>query len=70
MRISVWDETRGCFKEALETPGFGPEANALALSMGLVTQAQAQRIALKFRKIEHGKFQSLASRGEFEYGFA
>lgn len=66
----LWDETHGCFKEALETPGFGPEANALALSLGLVTQAQALRIAPRFKKIGHGKFQSLASRGEFEYGFA
>ena len=66
---NLWDETNGCFKEALETPGFGPEANALALSMGLVTQAQALRIAPQFKKIAHGKFQSLASRGQFEYGF-
>ncbi len=66
----LWDGTNGYFKEALETPGFGPEANALALSLGLVTQEQALRIAPHFKKIAHGKFQSLASRGEFEYGFA
>ena len=67
---NLWDEANGCFKEALETPRFGPEANALALSLGLVTQAQALRIAPQFKKIGHGKFQSLASRGEFENGFA
>jgi alpha-L-rhamnosidase len=66
----LWDEPNGCFREALETPGFGPEANALALSMGLVTQEQALRIAPQFKKIGHGKFQSLASRGKFEYGFS
>lgn len=66
---NLWDESNGYFKEALETPRFGPEANALALSLGLVTQAQALRIAPQFKKIGHGKFQSLASRGEFEYGF-
>jgi alpha-L-rhamnosidase len=66
----LWDEQRGCFREALETPKFGPEANALALAMGLVTSEQARRIAPQFKKIGHGKFQSLASRGEFEYGFA
>ncbi len=66
----LWDEEKGCFREALETPKFGPEANALALSMGLVTGKQAQRIAPQFKKIGHGKFQSLASRGKFEYGFA
>jgi alpha-L-rhamnosidase len=65
----LWDEKGGCFREALETPTFGPEANALALSMGLVTRDQALRIAPQFTKIGHGKFQSLASRGEFEYGF-
>ena len=67
---NLWDEAHGCFKDALETPGFGPEANALALSLGLVTQAQALRIVPHFSKIGHGKFQSLASRGQFEYGFA
>lgn len=67
---NLWDETNGYFKEAVETPGFGPEANALALSMGLVTPVQALRITPHFSKIAHGKFQSLASRGQFEYGFA
>jgi len=66
----LWDETNGYFKEALETPRFGPEANALALAMGLVTPEQARRIAPQFKKIGHGKFQSLASRGKFAYGFA
>jgi len=66
----LWDETSGCFKEALETPGVGFQANALALAMGMVTPAQALRIVLHFKKIDHGKFQSLASRGEFDYGFA
>ncbi len=66
----LWDETNGHFKDALETPSFGSEANALALSMGLVTPEQALRIAPHFKKIAHGKFQSLASRGRFEYGFA
>ena len=66
----LWDETNGYFREALETPGFGPEANALALSMGLVTQEQALRMAPHFRKVGHGKFQSLVSRGRFTYRFA
>ncbi len=66
----LWDETNGFFREALETPRFGPEANALGLAMGLVSQEQARRIAPQFKKIGHGKFQSLASRGKFEYGYA
>jgi len=66
----LWDETSGYFREALETPNFGPEANALALSLGLVTREQALRIAPHFQKIGHGKFQSLVSRGRFSYGFA
>lgn len=65
----LWDEANGFFRDAIETPKFGPEANALALSMGLVTPEQARRIAPQFKKIGHGKFQSLASRGKFEYGF-
>jgi alpha-L-rhamnosidase len=64
-----WDEKNGYFREALETPAFGFEANALALSMGLVTREQALRIAPRLKKVGHGKFQSLASRGKFEYGF-
>ena len=64
-----WDEANGCFREALETAKSGPEANALALSMRLVTQEQALRIARQLKKNDHGKFQSLASRGRFEYGF-
>ncbi len=67
---NLWDETNGFFKAAVESPSFGPEANALALSLGLVTPEQALKITLQFKKIAHGKFQSLASRGEFEYGFS
>ena len=66
----LWDEADGYFREALETPAFGFEANALALAMGLVSAAQAARIAPRLVKTGHGKFQSLASRGKFEYGFA
>ena len=66
----LWDEPQGFFREALETPTFGPEANALALAMGLVSPEQALRIAPQFKKIGHGKFQSLVSRGKFEYGFS
>ena len=66
---ALWDENKGYFKDAVETPEFGPEANGLALSMGLVTPEQAQRMAPRFNRIGHGKFQSLASRGRFEYGF-
>jgi hypothetical protein len=65
----LWDETNGCFREALETPKSGSEANALALSMRFVSPEQALRIARRLKKNDHGKFQSLASRGRFEYGF-
>ena len=66
----LWDEAGGFYREAVETPRFGAEANALALSLGLVSPERARRIAPQFKKIGHGKFQSLASRGRFEYGFA
>ena len=64
-----WDDADGYFREALETPSFSFEANALALSMGLLSRSQALRVAPLLRKVGHGKFQSLASRGKFEYGF-
>jgi len=67
---AFWDEAKGYFREALDTEGFGPEANALALAMRLVTPEQAERIAPHFRRIPHGKFQSLAARGRMEYGLA
>ena len=66
----LWDESQGYFREALETPSFGFEANALALSMKFVTLEQALRIAPRLQKNGHGKFQALASRGKFEYGFS
>jgi hypothetical protein len=66
----LWDEAQGCFKDALETPACGFEANALALSMRFVTPEQAVRMAPLLKMNGHGKFQSLASRGKFEYGFS
>lgn len=65
----LWDEKAGCFYEAVETPSFGTEANALALSMGLLSSGQAESVVPQMRKIGHGKFQSLASRGMLAYGF-
>jgi hypothetical protein len=65
----LWDEKEGGFHEAVETPRFGPEANALALSMGLLSQEQAARVVPRMPLIKHGKFQGLASRGIFHYGF-
>ncbi len=66
----LWDETQGFFRDALETPSFGFTANALALSMKLVKPEQALRIAPLLKIDGHGKFQSLASRGKFEYGLS
>jgi len=66
----LWDESQGFFRDALETPSFGFTANALALSMKLVTPEQAVRLAPLLKMDGHGKFQSLASRGKFEYGFS
>jgi len=65
----LWDEKAGYFYEAIEKPNFGEEANALALSMGLLTSGQAERVVPQLRKIGHGKFQSLASRGMLAYGY-
>ncbi len=65
----LWDEKQGRHIGAVETRGFGAEANALALSMGLLSQDQAERVSRKVSKIGHGKFQGLMSRGLFSYGF-
>jgi alpha-L-rhamnosidase len=64
----LWDGEKGGFHEAVETPRLGPEANALALSMGLLTQEQAAQVIPRIPLIKHGKFQGLASRGIFHYG--
>jgi hypothetical protein len=64
-----WDKEGGFYREAIETPGLGFYANALALAMGIASQEQAKRIAPQLTRDWHGKFQSLASRGKFEYGF-
>jgi hypothetical protein len=65
----LWNEQDGYFMDALETPGLGFYANALALSMEFATMEQAKRISPQINRDWHGKFQSLASRGKFEYGF-
>jgi alpha-L-rhamnosidase len=65
----LWDDQEGFFREALESPGLGFYANALALAMEFATTEQAKRVAPRLTRDWHGKFQSLASRGKFEYGF-
>lgn len=64
----LWNEEKGFFCEALESPAFGAEANALALSLNVLRQEQAERVSKHLGKIGHGKFQGLASRGLFNYG--
>jgi alpha-L-rhamnosidase len=66
----LWDEKQGGFHEAIESRRQSSEANALALSMGLLSQAQADQASRAIKKIGHGKFQGLASRGLFKYGFS
>lgn len=67
---TFWNEANGYFNEAQDATVFGAEANALALSLHFATPQQAQRIAPQFKRISHGKFQSFASRGLFEYGYS
>jgi alpha-L-rhamnosidase len=66
---NFWDEKQGGFLEAVGKPALGAEANALALSMELLSQAQAEQVSRNIKKTGHGKFQGLASRGLFTYGF-
>lgn len=67
---TFWNDAQGYFNEAKGATVFGAEANALALALHFATPQQAQRIAPQFKRISHGKFQSLASRGLFEYGYS
>lgn len=69
VNIYLWDEQEGFFREDMETPGLGFYANALALAIEFATMEQAKRLAPRITRDWHGKFQSLASRGKFEYGF-
>ena len=67
---TYWNDAQGYFNEAKEATVLGAEANALALALHFASPGQAHRIAPQLRRISHGKFQSLASRGLFEYGYS
>jgi alpha-L-rhamnosidase len=69
VNTNFWDEEQGFFRKSLEVKGLDFDANALAMSMEFATQEQAKRISPRITRDWHGKFQSLASRGKFEYGF-
>jgi len=70
VRRVFWDGEKGFFRLSVEDPKFGKEANALALSSGFATQAEADRIMPQLLYIGHGKFQAIAARGKFRYGDA
>ena len=69
IRSRFWDDDEGFFMLSDKNPGFGFEANALALATRFVTREEALRIAPRLKRTGHGKFQALAARGLMEYGF-
>ena len=70
IRRAFWDEKKGYFRQSLEEDAFAKEGNPLALAAHFVTEAEAERIVPALRRHSHGKFQAMAARGAFEYGYA
>ena len=58
----------GLLSSSLEDARVGAEANALALSLGFFSKAEAEKAFAALNPIKHGKFQLLLVRGAFAYG--
>ena len=58
----------GLLASSLEDTSVGAEANALALSLGFFSRAEAEKVLAALGRIKHGKFQLLLVRGAFAYG--
>ena len=58
----------GLLTSSLENSSVGAEANALALSLGFFSRAEAEKALGALGRISHGKFQLLLVRGAFAYG--
>lgn len=70
IRANFWNAVRGEFRKSLEEPdAFGWEASALALAVRFTNEDEALALSGKFTRNVWGKFQALAIRGLFEYGF-
>jgi hypothetical protein len=63
------DKDGASFVFSLEDRAYSADANALALAVGFVSDADAAVIAPKIPRNWHGKFQALAARGRFAYGY-
>jgi len=70
VRKAFWVEEKGYFAASVEVRGFAPEGNPLALASRFATPQEAARIVRQMPRHSHGKFQAMAARGAFEYGFA
>lgn len=71
INAAFWDDAGGCFRESRENKAFSGQANSFALSIGFASDAQAKRIEPSLKVVwDPMKFQSLVSRGKFEYGYA
>lgn len=70
IRANFWNAVRGEFRKSLEEPdAFAWEASALALAVRFTNEEEARALSGKFTRNVWGKFQALAIRGLFEYGF-
>lgn len=67
--LHFWDQRLHAFRRVRGTSEVGFEANALALATRFVSREEALQMAPYLKKTGHGKFQALAARGKFEYGF-
>ena len=70
IRAQLWNAEKGFFFRSVEERDWGEEANPLALAVRFATKDEAARIVPQLRRHSHGKFQAMAIRGAYEYGFA
>ena len=69
IRAQQWNAEKGFFYRSTEEKAWAEEANPLALAVRFVTAEEARRIVPQLRFHGHGKFQAMAVRGAYEYGY-
>ncbi len=69
IREHLWDEEQGHYVKLKGSREFEFYANALALAIGFPDGEQAASVREKLKETDMGKYQSLAIRGKFHYGY-
>jgi alpha-L-rhamnosidase len=64
-----WNEEKGWYNDKIGGANFLFEANAMALATGFPDKTKVPVIVKNLESHWHGKFQSLAIRGKFQYGY-